>query len=176
MFGGRVKQFSHASEILSCTMKFTVFIPPQAEMEKVPVLYYLSGLTCTDENVTQKAGAQRAAAKEGVLLVCPDTSPRGHPEVPTENDSWDFGTGAGFYLDATTEGFSKNYKMYSYVTQELPAVIAANFEADMRLQSIFGHSMGGHGALTIAFKNPQTYASVSAFAPICNPTDPECAW
>jgi len=176
MFGGRVKQFSHPSDTLSCTMKFTVFVPPQAAMEKVPVLYYLSGLTCTDENCTQKAGAQRAAAKEGLLLVCPDTSPRGHPAIEGEDEAYDFGTGAGFYVDATEPKWATHYRMYTYVTEELPSVIAANFSADLRLQAIFGHSMGGHGALTIAFKNPSRFASVSAFAPICAPSSPDCQW
>jgi S-formylglutathione hydrolase len=176
MFGGWVRRFKHESVSLKCAMNFTVYVPPQAASRKVPVVYYLSGLTCTDENVTQKACAQRAASSLGLLLVCPDTSPRGHPEIEGENDAYDFGTGAGFYVDATEPKWAAHYKMYSYVNEELPALIASNFPADMRLQSIFGHSMGGHGALTIAMKDPERFASVSAFSPICAPTSPECAW
>jgi S-formylglutathione hydrolase len=139
---------------------------------QVPVLYYLSGLTCTAENFTTKAGAQQFAAKYGVAIVAPDTSPRG-ADVPDE-DTWDFGSGAGFYVDATQAPWAKHYNMYSYVTEELPALIAANFPIDANRQGIFGHSMGGHGALICALRNPDQFKSVSAFAPIVAPT--QCPW
>eukprot|EP00941_MAST-03F_sp_MAST-3F-sp1_P001730 g1730.t1 len=155
-------------------MNVTVFIPPQAsDSVRVPVLYYLSGLTCTDANVTEKALAQRYAAEKGIALVFPDTSPRGHPPIDGENDNWDFGTGAGFYVDATTPTFSDHYNMYTYVTSELPTLIEAEFPVSS-IRSVTGHSMGGHGALICALKNPGMYRSVSAFAPICNPT--KCPW
>jgi S-formylglutathione hydrolase len=149
-------------------MRFAVYRPPQAERGPVPVLYFLSGLTCTEENFTVKAGAQRVAAELGLMLVVPDTSPR-NTGIPGEADEEDFGAGAGFYLDATQAPWSSRFQMYTYVAEELPALIAANFPADMRRQSLFGHSMGGHGALTIALKHPQRYRSVSAFAPIVAP-------
>lgn len=149
-------------------MRFSVFVPPQAERGPVPVLFYLAGLTCTEETFMIKAGAQRLAAELGLMLVAPDTSPRGVP-LPGDSDSWDFGVGAGFYLDATQDPWSKHYRMYSYVTEELPALIAANFPADMTRQGIFGHSMGGHGALTIGLKNRNRFRSISAFAPIIAP-------
>lgn len=170
-FGGFNRRYKHKSSMLGNTdAVFTVYFPPQAEQGPVPVIYYLSGLTCTDENFIQKAGAQRAAAAFGVALVAPDTSPRGLA-VPGEADSWDFGVGAGFYLNATQEKW-KAWQMYSYVTEELPAVLSKELisKLDVSRASIFGHSMGGHGALTIALKNPQNYKSVSAFSPICNPT------
>ena len=154
-------------------MRFSVFVPPQAERGRVPVLYYLAGLTCTEETFMIKAGAQRVAAELGLALVAPDTSPRG-VSLPGDSDSWDFGVGAGFYLDATVEPWSRHYRMYTYVTQELPALIAEHFPVDAERQGIFGHSMGGHGALTIALKNPQRYRSVSAFAPISAPK--RCPW
>jgi len=154
-------------------MEFAVFTPPQAADGPVPVLTYLSGLTCSWENVTVKAGAQRFAAREGMIFVAPDTSPRGF-DFPGEHESYDFGSGAGFYVDATQEPWSANYRMYSYVNEELPALIAANFPADMEHQGIFGHSMGGHGALVSALRNPQVYRSVSAFAPIVAPS--QCPW
>ncbi len=154
-------------------MDFAVFTPPQAADKPVPVLTYLSGLTCSWENATVKAGAQRDAAREGLLFVAPDTSPRGF-DFPGEHESYDFGSGAGFYVDATEEPWSRNYRMYSYVTEELPALIAANFPADSARQGIFGHSMGGHGALVVALRNPQRYRSVSAFAPIVAPS--QCPW
>jgi S-formylglutathione hydrolase len=150
-------------------MTFSVFVPPQAEHGKLPVLWYLSGLTCTHANVTDKGEYRAAAARHGVILVAPDTSPRG-PNVPDEPDNWQFGCGAGFYLDATEAPYSANYRMYSYITEELPALIAAQFPADMDRQGIFGHSMGGHGALTIALKHPDRYKSCSAFAPIVQPS------
>jgi S-formylglutathione hydrolase len=167
-FGGSVSFHRHAAATTACQMRFAVFTPPQAEAQPVPVLYYLAGLTCTEETFMIKAGAQRVAAQLGLMLVAPDTSPRGVP-LPGDSESWDFGVGAGFYLDATCEPWSKHYRMYSYVTQELPALIRAEFPADAQRTGIFGHSMGGHGALTIALKNPQQYRSVSAFAPIAAP-------
>jgi S-formylglutathione hydrolase len=168
-FGGTVGFYKHASTVNDCTMKFAVYTPPQAERGKVPVLYYLAGLTCTEETFQIKAGAQRRAAELGLMLVSMDTSPRGVP-LPGDSDAYDFGVGAGFYLDATQEPWSKHYKMYSYVTQELPALIDAHFPVDTGRVGIFGHSMGGHGALTIGLKNPGgRYRSISAFAPISAP-------
>jgi S-formylglutathione hydrolase len=172
-FGGTQGVYRHDSETTGCAMELAVFAPPQAERGPVPVLTYLSGLTCTWENVTVKAGAQRFAARHGVLFVAPDTSPRGF-DFPGEHDSYDFGSGAGFYVDATQKPWSANYRMYSYVTEELPALIAANFPADIARQGILGHSMGGHGALVAALRNPQRYRSVSAFAPIVAPS--RCPW
>tara|TARA_E500000331_G_scaffold196032_1_gene188298 strand:- start:393 stop:1181 length:789 start_codon:yes stop_codon:yes gene_type:complete len=160
----------HNSAELGGTAEFAVFTPPQADAGRVPVLTYLSGLTCTWENVTTKAGFQAWAAEAGVIVVCPDTSPRGD-NVPDASDEYDFGQGAGFYVNATREPWAKNYRMYAYVVEELPDLIANTVNgADMQRQGIFGHSMGGHGALTIALKNPGTYRSVSAFAPIVAPT------
>eukprot|EP00736_Rhodelphis_marinus_P002320 Rmarinus@m.24312 len=173
-FDGEIQRWSHQSETLQCQMNFHVFLPASSKTERLPVLYFLSGLTCTDENFIQKAGAARYAAARKVVLVCPDTSPRGHPEIEGENDSWDFGTGAGFYVNATETKWSKHYRMYDYVTKELPAVINGRFNVDPDRRSVFGHSMGGHGALICALKNPGLYKSVSAFAPICNPVD--CPW
>jgi len=172
-FGGFVSFHRHESAETRCSMRFAVFTPPQAEKQRVPVLYYLAGLTCTEETFMIKAGAQRVAAELGLMLVAPDTSPRGVP-LPGDSDSWDFGVGAGFYLDATQEPWSRHYRMYSYVTRELPALIERHFPADMERQGIFGHSMGGHGALTIYLKNPDRYRSVSAFAPIAAPM--RCPW
>jgi S-formylglutathione hydrolase len=168
-FGGTVGFYKHASATNACTMKFSVFTPPQAERGKVPVLYYLAGLTCTEETFMIKAGAQRRAAELGLMLVAPDTSPRGVP-LPGDNESYDFGVGAGFYLDATQQPWSKHYRMYSYITSELPALIDQHFPSDPKRQGIFGHSMGGHGALTIGLRNPgNRYRSISAFAPISAP-------
>ena len=168
-FGGTVGFYKHQSTVNACTMKFSVYTPPQAERGKVPVLYYLAGLTCTEETFMIKAGAQRRASELGLMLVAPDTSPRGVP-LPGDSDSYDFGVGAGFYLDATQAPWSKHYNMYSYVTQELPSIIEGHFPADPGRTGIFGHSMGGHGALTIGLKNPGgRYRSMSAFAPICAP-------
>lgn len=167
--GGVQGVYSHASEVCTCDMTFAVFVPPQAKDGPVPVLWYLSGLTCTHANVMDKGEYRRVAAELGLMIVCPDTSPRGEG-VPDEKDNWQFGSGAGFYVDATQEPFARNYRMYSYVTEELPALIAANFPADMARQAIFGHSMGGHGALTIALKNPDRFKSCSAFAPIAQPS------
>lgn len=169
-FGGTVSFCKHFSTSNDCTMKFSVFAPPQAEQRRVPVLYYLAGLTCTEETFMMKAGAQRYAAELGLMLVAPDTSPRGVP-LPGDSDAWDFGIGAGFYLDATEEPWARHYRMYSYVTSELPLLIDAHFPADPARQGIFGHSMGGHGALTIGLTNPgNRYRSISAFAPIVAPT------
>ncbi len=154
-------------------MRFGVYLPPQAQKGRVPALYWLSGLTCTEENFIVKAGAQRVAAELGLAIVVPDTSPRGL-NLPGEAESYDFGLGAGFYVDATEEPWARGYRMYSYVTKELPKTVAASFPIDPSRAGIFGHSMGGHGALTIALKNPDAYKSVSAFAPICSPM--RCPW
>lgn len=174
-FGGEQLKFSHQSDLLNCDMTFSVYLPPQAKEKPVPLIYWLSGLTCTDDNFVQKAGAQAYAADAGVAIICPDTSPRGETVPDDPEGAYDFGLGAGFYVDATEAPWSKNYKMYSYITNELPAVLAAS---DLPLQtdnaSIMGHSMGGHGALTIALKNPGKYKAISAFAPICSPLN--CAW
>ncbi|WP_193371292.1 S-formylglutathione hydrolase [Pelagibius marinus] len=173
-FEGTQGFYSHESEACGGTMNFAVFQPPQAKGgNKVPLVTYLSGLTCTEANFTEKAGAQRVAAELGVMVLAPDTSPRG-AGYPGEDDDYDFGTGAGFYLDATVKPWSGRYRMYSYITKELPALIAEHFPADMGHQGIMGHSMGGHGALTIHLKNPGTYKSVSAFAPIVAPS--QCPW
>ena len=168
-FGGTQTVHTHASEVCGCDMTFAVYMPPQAKDGPVPVLWYLSGLTCSHANVMDKGEYRAHAAKHGVAIVCPDTSPRGDT-VPDDDGNWQFGTGAGFYLDATAEPWRKNYNMYSYITQELPELVAENFAVDMKRQGIFGHSMGGHGALTIALKNPETFKSCSAFAPIVQPT------
>jgi S-formylglutathione hydrolase len=154
-------------------MQISVFLPVEAESRPVPVLYYLSGLTCTEENVTAKSGAQRYAAEHGLALVAPDTSPR-DLDLPGEHDDWDFGSGAGFYVDATKSPWSDHYRMYDYVTEELPRIIAGSQPIDTQRASITGHSMGGHGALVVALRNPTRYASVSAFAPIASPT--RCPW
>ena len=168
-FDGVQGFYRHASSATGGTMKFGVFRPPLAHDAKAPVLYYLAGLTCTEETFVIKAGAQRIAAELGLILVTPDTSPR-DTGIDGATGDWEFGEGAGFYLDATTPDFVKRFRMYSYVTKELPGVLGANFAAaDMSRESICGHSMGGHGALTIALRNPDRYKSVSAFAPIVAP-------
>lgn len=169
IFGGYHRRFKHSSTVCQCDMIFAVYVPPQARHEKVPVLFWLSGLTCNDENFSTKAGAQQYAAEHGLMLVMPDTSPRG-VDIAGEDDSYDFGSAAGFYLNATQEPWSQHYRMYDYVVDELPALIAEHFPADLQRCAISGHSMGGHGALTIALKNPGRYRSVSAFAPIVAPT------
>lgn len=166
-FGGLQKVFQHDSAELKCAMKFGVYLPPQIETKKCPVLYYLSGLTCTEQNVVTKGGYQRAAAKYGIVVVCPDTSPRGL-NIEGEDDSYDFGSGAGFYVDATEEKWKTNYRMYSYVTKELPNVIRSNFNVSAKT-GVTGHSMGGMGALIVGLRNPDLYCSISAFAPIVNP-------
>ena len=167
-FGGVQAVYSHASRETGSVMRFGMFLPPQAETRAVPVLYWLSGLTCTEENFIVKAGAQRVAAELGLAIVAPDTSPRGL-NIPGEGESYDFGLGAGFYVDATQAPWSRGYRMYSYVAKELPGLVEAEFAVDPARTGIFGHSMGGHGALTIALKNPDRYKSVSAFAPISSP-------
>ncbi len=171
-FGGVQGFYSHESGAVQGTMRFAVYRPPQAARGKVPVLTYLAGLTCTEETFPIKAGAQGVAAELGLMLVAPDTSPRG-AGIPGEDADWDLGTGAGFYVDATQAPWAPRYRMYSYITRELPAVIAANFPAADR-QGIFGHSMGGHGALICALKNPGQYRSLSVFAPISAPM--RCPW
>ena len=168
--GGRQLTVKHASSATSTDMTFSIFLPPQAEGgAKLPVVWYLSGLTCTHANVTEKGEYRAACAEHGLVFVAPDTSPRGS-DVPTAPDGqWDFGLGAGFYVDATQEPWSANYRMWSYVTDELPALVAAEFPVDMGRQAITGHSMGGHGALTVALNHPGRFRSVSAFAPIVAP-------
>jgi S-formylglutathione hydrolase len=161
------RQYTHDSEVLGCEMRFALFLPIGATTTKpVPVLYWLSGLTCTDENFMQKAGAFKMAAELGIAIVAPDTSPRG--DEVADDDSYDLGQGAGFYLNATQEPWSKHYQMYDYITQELPQLIEEHFPVSSK-KSISGHSMGGHGAITIGLKNPHRYRSISAFSPICNP-------
>jgi S-formylglutathione hydrolase len=173
--GGVQGVYRHASHETGTEMTFSVFVPPQAGgSAKLPVVWYLSGLTCTHANVTEKGEFRRACAELGLILVAPDTSPRGEGVPDDAAGAYDFGLGAGFYVDATEEPFARNYRMYSYITKELPDIVAANFPADMARQSITGHSMGGHGALTIALKNPGRYRSVSAFAPISSPL--RCPW
>lgn len=168
-FGGRQGVYSHASTACACEMTFAVFVPPQAAEAPCPVLWYLSGLTCTHANVMDKGEYRRMAAELGLIIVCPDTSPRG-PDAADEPDNWQMGKGAGFYLDATEEPWAQHYQMSRYLTEDLPALIAAAFPADMSRQGIFGHSMGGHGALTMALKNPSRFRSCSAFAPIVAPS------
>jgi S-formylglutathione hydrolase len=172
-FGGVQQFYKHDSRETRGSMKFSVYLPPQAKAGKVPVLYYLSGLTCTDETFPTKAHAQAVAAELGLMLVAPDTSPR-EPRIPGDADKWDFGQGAGFYVDATQAPWAENYRMYSYISKELPAVVEANLPSMPGATGIFGHSMGGHGALTIALRNPSQYKSVSAFAPIVAPM--QCPW
>ncbi|BAZ13451.1 putative esterase [Calothrix sp. NIES-4071] len=172
-FGGKLSFYSHASTTCNIEMRFAVYQPQQAQNQLLPVLYFLSGLTCTEENFMVKANAQKYAAEYGLILVAPDTSPR-NTGIQGEVQDWDFGTGAGFYVDATQEPWAKHYKMYSYIVEELPSLIAANFSVDINKQGIFGHSMGGHGALVCALRNPQKFKSVSAFAPIVAPI--QCPW
>jgi len=172
-FGGRQATYKHQSEYCKTEMRFAIFLPKQAKTEKVPVLWYLSGLTCTEENATVKAGAQRYAAEHGIALVMPDTSPR-ETFIKGEDDDYDFGSGAGFYVDATQTPWAKNYQMYSYIVDELQSLVINKFSIDPNRQGITGHSMGGHGALTLGLKHPDVYQSISAFSPICAPT--QCAW
>lgn len=174
LFGGQQLQYQHQSEVLACTMRFSVYLPPQAQLGPVPVLYWLSGLTCNEQNFVFKAGAQQYAAQYGVAIVCPDTSPRGDHVADDPQGSWDFGLGAGFYVDATQSPWLKNYQMYSYVTAELPELMAEHFPIDASRSSISGHSMGGHGALIAALKKPAQYRCVSAFSPIVSPST--CTW
>jgi S-formylglutathione hydrolase len=168
-FGGTMGFYAHASRECATEMRFSVFRPPQAAHGMVPVLYYLAGLTCTEETFAIKAGAQQLAAEFGLMLVASDTSPRA-PRLAGDDEHWDFGLGAGFYVDATQVPWSSHYRMYSYVTRELPEIVAANFPAHADRQGIFGHSMGGHGALVCALRNPSQYRSVSAFAPVSSPS------
>ena len=175
-FGGEQLRFKHHSKVLDCEMHFSIYLPHQARLTatnpalKLPVLYWLSGLTATDENFMQKAGAQRVAAELGLVLVAPDTSPRGDGVPDAPDKAYDLGLGAGFYLNATELPWSQHYHMYDYITQELPRLIQSGFPVDPLRQAISGHSMGGHGALSIALKNPDQYRSVSAFAPIVAPS------
>ncbi|KAL8901961.1 MAG: hypothetical protein Q9192_000262 [Flavoplaca navasiana] len=176
-FGGKLLKCAHNASTTNCEMAFNLYLPPQATinpLHKVPLLIYLAGLTCTGDNGAEKGFFQHAASQKGIAVLYPDTSPRGL-QIPGEDTSYDFGTGAGFYLDATKEPWLKGYKMYSYITSELPSTIFSAFEQiDSSKVSIFGHSMGGHGALTLFLKNPGKYKSVSAFAPIANPSN--CDW
>jgi len=175
MFGGKQLKLKHQSSSLNCEMIFSVYLPPQADSVNVPVIYWLSGLTCTDDNFVQKAGAQQYAAEAGVAIVCPDTSPRGEHIPDDPEGAYDFGLGAGFYVNATQAPWSEHYHMYDYVTQELPQLLAgSDLPLDTDNCSIMGHSMGGHGALTIALKNAGKYKAVSAFSPICSPLN--CPW
>jgi S-formylglutathione hydrolase len=168
-FGGMQGVFSHMSDACKCEMTFSVFVPPQAIVRPCPVVWYLSGLTCTHANVTDKGEYRRMAAELGLIIVCPDTSPRGN-DVADELTNWQMGKGAGFYLDATQAPWAEHYQMYTYITDELPALIEEQFKIDWDRQGIFGHSMGGHGAMTIALKNPDRFKSCSAFAPIVQPS------
>lgn len=167
-FGGRIGFYRHASKANNCDMRFSVFVPPQAAAGEVPVVTFLSGLTCTEENFMIKSGAQRVAAELGIMLVSPDTSPRGEDVADDPDGDYDFGLAAGFYLTATEEPWSRHYNMYDYVTSELQRVVFDNFPGDVDRHGLTGHSMGGHGALTIGLRNPQQYRSLSAFAPICS--------
>ena len=173
-FGGQQLRYKHQSSVLNCEMTFSIYLPPQAEKGPVPLLYWLSGLTCNDENFVQKAGAQQHAADYGIAIVCPDTSPRGDGVADDPEGAYDMGLGAGFYVNATQQPWVEHYQMCSYITDELPALINGEFPVDSQRASISGHSMGGHGALTIALKNPGQYKSVSAFSPIVSPLS--CPW
>tara|TARA_B110000967_G_scaffold9394_1_gene9467 strand:+ start:6940 stop:7791 length:852 start_codon:yes stop_codon:yes gene_type:complete len=173
-FGGQQLRYKHQSAVLNCEMTFSIYLPPEAENGPVPVLYWLSGLTCNDENFVQKAGAQQHAAEHGIAIVCPDTSPRGDGVADDPEAAYDMGLGAGFYVNATEQPWAEHYQMYSYILDELPALINREFPVDGQRTSISGHSMGGHGALTIALKNPDRFKSVSAFSPICSPLN--CPW
>lgn len=173
-FAGFQQRYRHHSATLNCDMTFSVYLPPQAESGTVPQLYWLSGLTCTDENFVIKAGAQQFAARHGIAIICPDTSPRGE-DIPGDADgAYDFGLGAGFYLNATQAPWNRHYRMYDYIVDELPDLVNASFPVVADRTSISGHSMGGHGALSIALKNPGLFQSVSAFSPICSPM--RCPW
>ncbi|HYF58527.1 MAG TPA: S-formylglutathione hydrolase [Burkholderiaceae bacterium] len=172
-FGGVQQVWSHPSSVLGCTMRFGLYLPPQAAAGRVPVLWWLSGLTCTEENFVAKAGAQRVAAELGLALVAPDTSPRGVP-LPGDAESWDFGVGAGWYVDATEAPWSRHYRMRAYLVDELRAIVEGGFPVDGARTAMSGHSMGGHGALTIALSRPDWVRSVSAFAPVASTT--RCPW
>ena len=171
LFGGRQLKFEHFANTLSCNMQLSVYLPPQAETQKVPALYWLSGLTCTDENFSVKAGAQRVAAELGIALIIPDTSPRG--ELVANDPAYDLGQGAGFYVNATEAPWTAHYRMYDYISRELPAILPVALPLT-QVKSISGHSMGGHGALVLALRQPAAYRSVSAFSPICQPS--QCDW
>jgi len=173
-FNGMQYLYRHASRETGTPMRFAAYVPRQAERAKVPVFWFLSGLTCTEENFTVKAGAQRVASELGLILIAPDTSPRGEGVPGDPAGSYDFGLGAGFYVDATQPPYATNYCMRSYIETELPSLVADNLPADMERQSICGHSMGGHGAITIALRNPSRFRAVSAFAPIASPIN--CPW
>jgi S-formylglutathione hydrolase len=172
-FDGVQRIYRHESQTIGLPMRFSVFLPARASSGKVPALFYLAGLTCTEETFPIKAGAQRYAAEHGIALISPDTSPRG-ADIAGEKDAWDFGVGAGFYVDATCEPWARRYRMYSYVTQELRETVLAELPVREDRIGIFGHSMGGHGALVLALRNPELYRSVSAFAPIAAPS--QCPW
>jgi S-formylglutathione hydrolase len=172
-FGGQQQRYRHRSQVLDCDMHFSLYLPPQAGAVTVPLLTWLSGLTCTDENFVHKAGAQRAAAAHGVAILAPDTSPRGEGVPDAPDGAYDLGLGAGFYVNATQKPWDLHYRMADYVLDELPSLLVGQ-PVDLARQSIFGHSMGGHGALTLAINNPQRFRSVSAFAPICSPM--RCPW
>jgi S-formylglutathione hydrolase len=171
-FDGYLNRYTHQSDVCNCEMMFSVYLPPQAKLGNVPALYWLSGLTCTDDNARVKAGAQRYAAEHGIALIFPDTSPRG--DDVADADRYDLGKGAGFYVNATQSPWNQHYQMYDYVTKELPALLETHLPLIPGIKSISGHSMGGHGALICALKNPDSYKSVSAFAPISNPIN--CGW
>ena len=172
-FGGRQIRYQHDSKVLDCSMQFSVFLPPQAELGPVPAVYWLSGLTCSDENFSSKAGAQRVAAELGLALIIPDTSPRGEGVADDENAAYDLGLGAGFYVNATQAPWQQHYQMYDYVLSELPNLVEAELPLNGK-RAISGHSMGGHGALVLALRNPERFVSVSAFSPISNPCN--CPW
>ncbi|KAL9643154.1 hypothetical protein ABK040_001642 [Willaertia magna] len=186
-FGGYVIECSHESQALSCSMNFVLYLPSKAYNDKkpCPLLYFLSGLTCTEQNFITKAGAIKYASQHNIILVCPDTSPRGDDVPSGKAGEWDFGKGAGFYLNALVEPYNKNYHMYDYITKELPSHLVSSFKDEgwielinenLPKQSIFGHSMGGLGALVCYLRNPSNYLSCSAFAPICHPSRDVCAW
>ena len=172
-FGGRQLRFEHDSKVLNCAMQFSVFLPLRAEKSKVPAVYFLSGLTCTDENFSTKAGAQRVATELGIALIVPDTSPRGDNVADDPDGAYDLGLGAGFYVNATQEPWKNHYQMYDYIVKELPKLVEAELPINDK-RAIAGHSMGGHGALVIGLRNSDRYSSISAFSPITNPT--QCPW
>ena len=174
VFAGNVEVYRHSSKVNHCDMQFSVFRPKQEQHSSVPLLTWLSGLTCTEDTFMFKAGALKMASDLGIMILAPDTSPRGDNVPDDENGAYDFGLGAGFYVNATKSPWQTHYNMYDYVTKELPSIITSNFNVDKNRFGIFGHSMGGHGALTIGLRNPDTYRSISAFAPICNPIN--CPW
>lgn len=174
VFDGAVEVYRHTSKVNNCDMQFSIFRPQKEQQSTVPILTWLSGLTCNEDTFMFKAGALKLASELGIMIVTPDTSPRGK-DVPDDKDgAYDFGLGAGFYVNATQAPWNNNYNMYDYISKELPNIISSNFDADLSRHGIFGHSMGGHGALTIGLKNPDIYRSISAFAPICNPVN--CPW